>query len=131
MTGKGLFLKNIKNGVRERELVKLRNRRQETVLHRLRTGHVGLKSYLCRIGLSETEECEYCDVPETPDHYLLECVHFENQREVMFRELFRMGVNNPTLKCILGGCREHYRIKVKIYETLLRFVSATNRIKIL
>ena len=68
ITGKGLFLKNIKNDVRQIELMKFRNRRHETVLHRLRTGHAGLKSYLYRIGLSDTDKCDYCNTAETIEH---------------------------------------------------------------
>ena len=47
----------------------------------------------------------------------------------MFRDLFSMGINTPSLECLLGGSREHSKVKVKIYETLLKFISNTNKIK--
>ena len=46
ITGKGLFLKNIKTNITDKVSINNRNRRIKVIISRLRIGHVGLANYL-------------------------------------------------------------------------------------
>ena len=50
-----------------------KNRRKEIAITRLRLGKCLLNSYLHQINKHETGLCETCKVPETVQHFLLEC----------------------------------------------------------
>jgi len=49
------------------------NRHKEVLITRLRLGMCGLHSYLHKIGKHQTGLCDTCQVPETVEHYLLQC----------------------------------------------------------
>lgn len=56
------------------ELVQGLHRSRATLLFRLITGHVALRSHLARIGCADTDRCERCGLePETVAHFLLRC----------------------------------------------------------
>ena len=80
ITGKGRFLRQIRDNASNEKLINMKNRRQEVVIHRLRIGHAGVKDYLHRFGMSESENCDYCHCPETVNHYLMECSAFAAQQ---------------------------------------------------
>lgn len=47
------------------------------------TGHGNFGANLARRGLRDCGDCVVCGVPDTPAHFLLECVDFEPQREII------------------------------------------------
>lgn len=51
------------------------NRRKETIITRLRLGKCLLNCYLHRINRHHTGLCDHCNLPETVEHFLLECPH--------------------------------------------------------
>lgn len=56
------------------ELVQGLHRSRATLLFRLITGHVALRSHLARIGCVDADRCEGCGLePETVTHFLLRC----------------------------------------------------------
>ena len=59
--------------------VKKKNRREETVLTRMRIGYIGLNKTLFLIGKSGTDGCE-CGKTETVEHVLMECERYTEER---------------------------------------------------
>ena len=49
------------------------NRRQEICISRLRLGKCRLNFYLFKYGLHPTGLCDTCEVPETIEHFILDC----------------------------------------------------------
>ena len=54
MTQKGLFLKNIRNNIKQKIPQDARNRRVEIVINCLQMGHVGLNDYQCKFNMKES-----------------------------------------------------------------------------
>jgi len=49
------------------------NRQNQVLITRLRLGACGLNHHLCRIGCHDNGCCTSCNVPETVEHFLLDC----------------------------------------------------------
>lgn len=45
------------------------------------------KTYLNRIGKSDWERCPYCVERDTPEHVILECVRWMDEREHMYQTI--------------------------------------------
>jgi len=50
-------------------------RQHQVLITRLRLGACGLNHHLCRIGCHDNGCCTSCNVPETVEHFLLDCPH--------------------------------------------------------
>jgi ribonuclease HI len=61
-------------------LLASRRRGQCSILVQLRSGHVGLRSYLARFGHAESPMCRRCETPETVEHYLTTCIRHYRSR---------------------------------------------------
>lgn len=132
LCGKGMFLRAIRDDIKGSEPVaKLSSRRHEVVIHRLRMGHAGLKQYLYRFEMEENDECEHCQLPESIEHYIMSCPLHQDPRTIMFRNLSHIGVDNPTLKLILGGEEKLSQKRNEIFKILIQFIKSTNKIKLL
>ena len=70
--------------------VKRKNRREETVITRMRIGHTGLNKTLFLIGKSGTDKCE-CGKTETVKHVLMECERYTEERMRLADKLQRLG----------------------------------------
>ena len=131
VSGKGLALLKIRDSIMHiLPIYKLKNRLYEKVIYRLRIGHVGLKSYLNRIGLADSAMCEHCrgQVEETVQHYLLECPAFSVQRQCMYAKLLKHKIGIVNLKVLLGGERIYQDQCIEILSILIQFISSTNRL---
>ena len=62
------------------------DRRGQTTIFRLRTGHCGLKKHLKRLGLCVTAHCECGSDEQTPEHILQYCPHLEPARQEYWPE---------------------------------------------
>lgn len=91
-------------------------RRACSIITQLRTGHIGLNSYLSRFRIVDSPFCSHCHVPETVDHFLFQCRRFNTQRHSLRKSL---GKAPLTRRSLLGG-RGHVR-------ELLRYVHDTRR----
>lgn len=70
-----------------------RQRREETVLTRLRPGHCMLNKTLKLVGKHPTGLCEGCQEEESVEHVVMNCRRYERHREVLsnkLRELFHI-----------------------------------------
>ncbi len=57
------------------------DRKSQTAIFRLRTGHCGLRKHLKRMGLEDTAKCECGAEEQTPEHILQYCPHQETIRQ--------------------------------------------------
>ena len=57
------------------------DRKQQTAIFRLRTGHCGLRAHLKRIGQADTATCHCGNDDQTPEHVLQACPLFDDQRK--------------------------------------------------
>jgi len=57
------------------------NRREQTVIFRLRTGHCGLRKHMKKMGLVDTATCQCGSEEQTPQHILQTCAHLEDLRQ--------------------------------------------------
>ena len=135
LTCKGLHLYNIDNRLcYNKYTLHLQNRRQQTLLTRLRIGHVGLNQYLKRFCMSDTEFCENpsClgfEIPETIHHYLLECPEYIDHRAQLETELNHKGINSLSVKVLLLGEERYLRKSRDIIKSLMKYIQATDRLK--
>ena len=56
------------------------DRKGQTTLFRLRTGHCGLNKHLKKMGMAESVQCQSAATEQTPVHILQTCPHFEEAR---------------------------------------------------
>ena len=94
-------------------------RQQETTLHRLRVGVVGLNQDLLRLGIHPTGFCDRCHEIETVRHYLIDCPKYIIERAMLLSEL------NESES---GQIMEYLKKRDPgIQKAILRFVSRTKR----
>ena len=130
LQGKGTFLAGVEDGINANILsLKIRSRRAEVAIHRLRTGHAGLQHYLARFQMADGDECPACQMAETVEHYLIHCNSFSIQRAVLYSDLRNMGITNPSLKTILGGGGLPPDKRSGVYLALIRYIGDKNKIK--
>ena len=132
LTGKGTFLKNIRESLSAPNIIDFPlKRREHVVLSRLRIGHAATKMYLYRfrIGQSDEEEqgeCEFCALPDTIEHYLLHCNRFQTARARLKSQIRLIGIHDFNIKTLLGGDPNHYRSVFQILSASLQFIRETN-----
>ena len=132
-TGKGLFLRRVRDQINYKNLAKhVFHRKSQVVFHRLRIGHINLQSHLYRIQRAEeptcqNELCNQMDIPETVEHYLLECPAYTPLRNNWKESLERIGITNMDIGTVLGSSGEHPRF-LDIVNFLLTYVRGTGRL---
>ena len=57
------------------------DRKGQTTIFRLRTGHCGLRKHMAKMGLAETANCPCGYTQQTVEHVLQICPHLEHLRE--------------------------------------------------
>ena len=67
------------------------DRRTQTTIFRLRTGHCGLRKHLKRLSLADSSQCEYSSEEQTPEHILQTCPHLETVRQQFWPEDTEVG----------------------------------------
>ena len=68
-------------------------------LAQLRTGHCRLNSYLHRFNIVDSAECECGEGKETPEHFLLVCKRYKEDRKTLRKKVGFEGMNT---RCLLG-----------------------------
>ena len=126
MTSKGLYLKQFRANISDKFSQEIKNRRTSVVIYRLRTGHAGLMSYLHRFDLSNTDLCPHCLVPETIEHYLLQCSYFATQRNQLITKLQQLNINQISTQLLLGGIPS--KESLKIPNTTASYISQTGKL---
>jgi hypothetical protein len=87
-------------GRHTRQLYDGLSRKEASVLAQLRTGMAGLNSFLHRIRVANTDQCDCGQAPETVDHFLFRCRRWTTHRRDML-QCTDTGRGNMSL--YLGG----------------------------
>jgi len=94
------------------------SRRHFSILVQLRSGHIGLNSFLHRIGKADSDQCPHCeDKEETVRHFLIECPKYADARA-------RMQKNPRTAHCMVDLLTNPVSFK-----KVVGYVDATGRLK--
>ena len=123
-----LHIGPIKTKIQKWPWANVKNRRVETALSRLRIGHVGLNNHLNRFGMSETNQCTTCRVPETVSHFLTECRKYIWSRRKMMTKLARLNVQQPDYGTLLGGGPYEVDVQVGIIKAVQGYLEETGRL---
>jgi ribonuclease HI len=117
-SNKGKFyLKLFKQIPMKNELIySLRNK--DVVLARLRFGHCRLNEHLRYIGCHDTGVCSSCNVPETIDHFLLECTDHHLHRQSLIGETNRLKLQFDTISLLTNK---------SLSDSLYKYILLTKR----
>ena len=69
-----------------------RNRKEDTIISRIRIGHTRLNHSLFKIGKHKTGKCNYCNQAETIEHVLIKCIKYVKERLELMKEVRKLGV---------------------------------------
>ena len=128
ITGKGLFLKLIRDNIDGNgPIPKSKSRKSETVFQQMRIGHVPLNFYLERFKLITNNQCQHCGLPETIQHYFLQCNNYQIQRDTMKVELLQMNINDIDLKTLLAGNERYKSKRNDIMKITMKYIKDTKR----
>ena len=67
----------------QKDLIDTLDRRTQTSIIRLRTGHYGLRKHLKRLGLADSARCECGSEEQTREHILQTCPQLETVRHTI------------------------------------------------
>lgn len=101
-----------------------RNRREQVIMSRLRTGHTRLNSSLNLVGKHPDGKCRWCQERETADHVILKCRKYEEERNQLKADLMKIGIRSSTYGEIMVGAGSEEGRKV-----LFVFLEKTGIIK--
>jgi ribonuclease HI len=131
LSNKGLFLRNLIDNIHFNNLTYHKTRRTEVTLSRLRIGHAAVKSTLHRFNLATDDLCQNCNVPETIQHLILVCDKYVVPRRQLIISLQNVGINNISLKVLLGNTNQTKNCRRFILKQLIHFLTATKTIGVL
>ena len=95
------------------------NKKRRKIIHRLRTGVMGLNEDLHILGIHENGHCNQCPELETVQHFLTSCPQHIIQRAMLITETKTMDSN-----CLMNLLKSPLP---NIQRALARFVIRTNR----
>ena len=110
------FLKQHQKQVCKTLFCKIKQRKYEIILNRLRSGNIGLNANLKKIGLHETGYCSMCIVPETVDHFLIECPRYIIPRSML---LVEVNSTNP-IEILSLLASEEYHVQKALVDFIIR-----------
>ena len=128
ITGKGLFLRSIREHIQDRVHINTRFRREEIAIHRLRMGHSCLGQHMHRFQLRQDGLCDQCQLPETVEHYILHCTKYDQYRKQMTDNLEQIQINQIDLKLLLGGSPHTKTKKKKIIQVLIQYIKNSGKL---
>ena len=96
------------------------SRKEEKIIHRLRTGVIGLNEDLQRMGRHENGHCNNCKEIETIQHFLVTCPLYTIPRAMLITE------TNLTDACLIPTLLKSQNSNTQ--RALARYVSRTNRL---
>ncbi len=97
---KGRHLYNIQKTVGNERRI-FGNRKEDSIMSRLRIGHTALNHSLYKIGKHESGLCVICDLPETVEHILIKCKGYDNER-LQLTEALHIEINQISLQKMLN-----------------------------
>jgi ribonuclease HI len=126
VTGKGMKLANVRDKVGCWSWAFNQSRVIETVMAKLRLGHVGLNQHLHRFGMTDSDLCR-CGAIETITHFLIECPRYNRDRQQLLNKLRKINVQ-MSIKNMLGGGDYKKETQAEIVEVVASFLFNTGRL---
>ncbi|ETO16962.1 hypothetical protein RFI_20375 [Reticulomyxa filosa] len=101
------------------------------IICRLITGKVGLNDYLFNIQRSESPDCIWCEEEETVEHFLMECLRYQDLRRYWWTNVQTLlpyiNVLSLSMKYLIIGDRTWKPdIRIKVVKAA-KFVIDTKR----
>ena len=103
------------------------NRREETIITRLRFDHTGLNKTLFLIGKTENDQCPECLCTENAEHILMHCRMYREERAQLMQTVAKAG-RQWNLKGILGTTGDGVQATQKAVVEYLREIEVFHRI---
>ena len=103
------------------------NRREETIITRLRFDHTGLNKTLFLIGKTENDQCPECLGTENAEHILMHCRMYREERAQLMQTVAKAG-RQWNLKGILGTTGDGVQATQKAVVEYLREIEVFHRI---
>ena len=97
-----------------------RNRKEDTIISRIRIGHTRLNHSLFKIGKHKTGKCKYCDQAKTIEHVLIKCIKYVEERVELMKEVRKLGVVSFNMESLLKIHAE----QDKIYSVIMKYFKA-------
>jgi ribonuclease HI len=97
---KGAFYKKLIPNVSNKVKFKNNNRSKEVAITRLRFNHALLNNTLHMFRRHPNGLCDICQEKETVKHYLLDCIKYLDERQVILDECYDLNIS-PTIDNIL------------------------------
>lgn len=98
---------------------------QAAAIFQLRCGHCPLQIFLHRIGVEDDDKCEFSQVPETPQHFLVFCRKFRTQRQK-----FRRTLQEEEIKVDINSALKLLDTP-RVFPHLAKFIEETGRFQYL
>ena len=109
--------------------VRKQSRVLDVALTRLRLGHTKLTAHLHRLRLSPDPYCPWCrTVPETIEHFLLQCPRFHSQRVLLRSQLVALNVHTFDLPTLLAAAGVHPTQQHAVIRLTCAFLRKTDQL---
>lgn len=96
-----------------------RNRREGSIITRMRIGHTGLNHTLHKIGKHPTGQCIHCNQQETIEHILFHCSKYNKERNNLIQSVKKSNLQHFTLAGLLGNKSS------EVYNDIIKFIKET------
>ena len=93
----------------------------------LKLGCTRLEHHMNKIGIEDSPSCPHCGIPETVDHFLLQCFRFYSMRTEIEKNSREIGVQDFNTNILLGGSNYKKDTKQKIHKYVLKFIKSSNK----
>ncbi|KAG0727408.1 Craniofacial development protein 2 [Chionoecetes opilio] len=101
----------------------------DVTLTHLRLGHTTLTAHLHRLRLSPDPHCPWCmNVPETIEHFLLQCPRFHSHRVVLQSQLLALNVTTFDLPTLLAAAGVHPSRQHAVIRLTCAFLRKTGQL---
>ena len=106
------------------------NRATDTAITRLRLDCANLRKNQYIMKRADTPICTKCTRgrEENAKHYLLECTAYINQRRTLKEALRKIGINDLSMKNLLGGAEANEHKKKEITRLVGIYIKGTDRL---
>ena len=108
--------------------LELKNRKLEIAMARLRLGHSRLRAHMHKIKLVDSPDCVHCKVPETIEHFLINCHRYYGARCILRSTVTKLGINDFNIHTLLGGGDKDLDVKYGVAIALMDFLLKTGKL---
>jgi hypothetical protein len=102
-TQKGAFLGNNMTNPQFCSWLYLKSRKLECASARIRIEHAGVRSYLLRFTMSDSDQCATCNTTDTIVHFLLDCQRHLQPRQELLSNLGSINLELDLCNLLGGG----------------------------